>query len=169
MTLQIENEQEDALFEGVEELAGQICGRVLETENCPYEAEISLTFTDDEGIRELNRQFRGIDRATDVLSFPMTDFPAPADYGFLEDDELSAGCFHPESGELLLGDIVISTERARAQADAYGHSLKREIAFLIAHSMLHLLGYDHMSPEEAADMEKRQEDILQSLGITREG
>ena len=101
-----------------------------------------------------------------MLSFPMADFPAPADYSALE--EPAADCFHPETGELMLGDIVISVERARDQAEAYGHSLKREYAFLIAHSMLHLLGYDHMEPEEASVMEEKQEAALTALNITRQ-
>lgn len=166
MTLQIENETDTAPAEGFEELARSVCERVLDTEKCPYEAEISITVTDNEGIRDLNRRFREIDAPTDVLSFPMTDFPAPAAYDILEDE--AADCFNPETGELLLGDIIISEERAREQAEAYGHSLKRELAFLMAHSMLHLLGYDHMQPEEAAVMEQKQEAVLQSLGITRE-
>lgn len=168
MTLQIENETDTALPEAYEELVRQVCEKVLELEDCPYEAEISMTFTDNEGIRTLNRQFRDIDSPTDVLSFPMTDFPSPADYSVLEDPSFSADCFHPETGELLLGDIIISTERAKEQAEAYGHSLRREIAFLTAHSMLHLLGYDHMEPDEAAVMEQKQERALLELGITRD-
>ena len=92
----------------------------------------------------------------------------PHEYLVLEDEAAAADCFDPESGELLLGDIVISVERAAEQAEEYGHSLRREIAFLTAHSMLHLLGYDHMEAAEAEDMERRQEEILQALGITRE-
>ena len=181
MTLQIENEIEDltenadagdivSVFQAPSfaELAESVCDKVLDSEKCPYEAEISLTLTDNAGIHELNRQFRGIDRPTDVLSFPMTDFPAPAAYDILEDPSFSADCFNPETGELLLGDIIISVEKAVEQAAAYGHSLKREAAFLIAHSMLHLLGYDHMEPGEAAVMEQKQEAVLRELGITRE-
>ena len=182
MTLQIENETgnpegtgnqntaADPFFTdpGFEELARSVCEKVLDSENCPYEAEISMTLTDNEGIHELNRQFRGIDRPTDVLSFPMTDFPAPAAYDVLEDPEFSADCFNPETGELLLGDIILSVEKTAEQAESYGHSLKREAAFLLAHSMLHLLGYDHMEPDEAAVMEQKQEAVLQALGITRE-
>ena len=111
-----------------------------------------------------NTEFRGIERATDVLSFPMLPFETPADYSVAEDDE---SCFDLDSGELLLGDIMISAERAAAQAEEYGHSVKREFCFLVAHSMLHLLGYDHMTPEEAADMEARQAKALEELGITR--
>jgi probable rRNA maturation factor len=95
----------------------------------------------------------------------MCDYDTPGDFDWLE--EHGDDCFHPESGELLLGDIVISVEKVREQAEAYGHSEKRELAFLVAHSMLHLFGYDHMTPEESARMEAKQEAILQSLGITR--
>ncbi len=165
MTLQTENEQ--ILEPGFdwEALARQIAERVLDSENCPYEAEVSLTLTDNETIRGLNREYRGIDRETDVLSFPLVNFRHPADYEILEDAE--ADCFNPETGELMLGDIVISLEKAAAQAAEYGHGLRREFAFLTAHSMLHLLGYDHMEPGEAAVMEEKQEAVLASLGISR--
>jgi probable rRNA maturation factor len=164
MTVQFENEQKEPLDFDCREVAEAVIVRILDQENCPYEAEVSLTLTENGEIRRLNREFRQIDRETDVLSFPLVDFPAPADYRQLETD---AGCFNPESGELMLGDIVISVEKAREQAEEYGHSLKREIAFLIAHSMLHLLGYDHMLPEEAEIMEEKQEEALQALKITR--
>ena len=137
---------------------------VLDQEECPYEAQISLVLTDDDTIHSTNKEFRGIDRATDVLSFPMVDFPSPADYSVLEEDD---SCFHPESGELLLGDIMISVPRAVEQAREYGHSVKREYAFLIAHSMLHLLGYDHMEDEERLLMEEKQEQALKYLHIER--
>jgi len=115
-------------------------------------AEISLTFTDNEGIRTLNRDFRGIDKETDVLSFPLTDYSGTA----LPIDEINTS----------LGDIVISLERAKEQADEFGHSFDREIAFLTVHSMLHLLGYDHVnSEEEEIDMRKRQSDVLKNMGL----
>lgn len=167
MTLQIENEQERLLPFDYEQVAGQVINQVLDMEACPYEAEVSLTLTDDDRIRQMNKEFRDVDRPTDVLSFPMTDFPSPSDYDYLEQD--GEDCFHPETGELMLGDIVISVERAEAQAEEYGHSLRREYAFLIAHSMLHLLGYDHMVPDEAKIMEEKQEAALAALAITREG
>lgn len=167
MTLNLENEQDYEIPFDCEETARQVIGQVLASEKCPYEAEINLTLVDSAEICRLNREFRQIDRATDVLSFPMTDWDSPADYSCLEGEEAAAESFNPETGELLLGDIVISVERAAEQAEEYGHSLKREIAFLIAHSMLHLLGYDHMVPEEAAVMERKQEAALQALGITR--
>ena len=133
---------------------------------CPYECEVEIIFTDNEGIHELNREHRGIDRPTDVLSFPMLDFEVPGDLGLVEDSP--EDYFDPDTGELLLGDIVISVERAAAQAEEYGHSLKREIAFLVAHSMLHLFGYDHMNDEERRTMEEMQEEILKRKGYTRD-
>ncbi len=165
MTLRLEEEEDWSLDFDQEAVARQVIETVLDQEQCPYEAEVSLTLTDNQEIGRLNREFRQIDRPTDVLSFPMVDFPAPASYDYLEEAQ---DCFDPDSGELLLGDIVISVERARDQAREYGHSLLREYAFLIAHSMLHLLGYDHMTPEEAAVMEGKQEAALTALGITRE-
>ena len=123
-----------------------------------------MFLTDNSGIHEVNRQFRGIDAPTDVLSFPMIPFETPADYQILDQDE---SFFDLDTEELLLGDIMISAERVISQAEDYGHSIKREFCFLVAHSMLHLLGYDHMVPEEAAIMEQKQEAALEKLGITR--
>ena len=112
--------------------------------------EVSMTFTDNEGIRELNRAHRDIDRATDVLSFPMFDF---------EDES--------EELEGALGDIVISLERAQEQAETFGHSFEREVAFLCVHSMLHLLGYDHeTSQADELDMRRRQSEIMDKLGLS---
>ena len=164
MTISYEKETDIDLGIDCEELAKTVGDRVLDQENCPYESQISLILTDDEGIREVNREHRGLDRSTDVLSFPMVDFPSPAEYSVLEEDD---SLFDLDTGELLLGDIMISAEHVKAQAEAYRHSIRREFCFLVAHSMLHLLGYDHMTPPEAAVMEAKQEQVLQSLGITR--
>lgn len=109
-------------------------------------------------------EFRGIDRPTDVLSFPMIEYPAPGEFGFLEDRE---DCFDPESGELSLGDIVISKDRVTAQAQEYGHSVLREYAFLIVHSVLHLTGYDHIEDPQRQEMESVQREIMQRLDILR--
>lgn len=139
---------------------------VLEQEGCPYESQISLMITDNEGIREFNRDNRGIDKETDVLSFPNIDFVQPSDFELVEEDE--ADYFDPETGELILGDIIISAEKVKQQAAEYGHSEKREYAFLVAHSMYHLCGYDHMEEEEEAVMNEKQELLLQYLEITRD-
>ena len=132
-----------------EELATKVADAVLDYEKCPYEAQVELLLTMNEEIRQMNLEFRGIDRATDA---------------YLDTDDSS---FDPETGELMLGNIVISKERAKEQAEEYDHSVEREFAFLIAHSMLHLLGYDHMKDEERLVMEKKQREVLEMLGITR--
>ncbi len=139
---------------------------VLEQEGCPYESQISLMITDNEGIREFNRDNRGIDKETDVLSFPNIDFVQPSDFELVEEDE--ADYFDPETGELILGDIIISAEKVKQQAAEYGHSEKREYAFLVAHSMYHLCGYDHMEEEEEVVMNEKQELLLHYLEITRD-
>lgn len=164
MTVFLENEQEQSFEFDFRETASRVAQVVLDQEGCPYEAQIDLVLTTDEEIQKTNREFRGIDRPTDVLSFPMVDFPSPADYSVLEEDE---SLFHPESGELLLGDIMISIPTAVRQAEEYGHGILREYAFLIAHSVLHLLGYDHMEEEERRLMEEKQRQALDSLQITR--
>ncbi|MGN0404438.1 MAG: rRNA maturation RNase YbeY [Bariatricus sp.] len=164
MRIYLENEGDLELDLDYQELARKVADAVLDYEQCPYEAEVELLLTMNEEIREMNREFRDIDRATDVLSFPMIAYEAPADFGFLEEDE---SCFDPDTGELMLGNIVISKEKVLEQAEEYGHTVRREYAFLIAHSMLHLLGYDHMEEEERAVMEKKQREILDGLGITR--
>lgn len=173
MTIHLENEYEQQPISEVFdfdclELAKKVVFQVLEQENCPYEATVEILLTSDEEIKKMNQEHRGIDRVTDVLSFPMVDFEVPAVYDFLENVE-SDFYFDPDSGELLLGDMVLSLPRIVSQAKEYGHSRKREYAFLIAHSMLHLLGYDHIIPEEAEIMEKKQQEILNTLEIYREG
>ncbi len=124
----------------------------LDHENFYNDCQVSVTFTDNEGIKELNRDYRGIDKETDVLSFPLTAFE---------------GTEEPPADEpqMPLGDIVISVEKAHAQAEEFGHSFEREAAFLCVHSMLHLLGYDHVnSEEEDAEMRRRQSEILEKMG-----
>lgn len=155
----------DFMFD-TEETVKSVAEAVLDSEGCPYETCINVLVTDNEGIREYNRQFRGIDRETDVLSFPNLDFDKPG--VFLVEEEREADYFDPDSGELVLGDIILSVDRIKEQAENYGHSLKREFAFLVAHSMLHLCGYDHMEEADAALMEAKQEAVLQGLGITRD-
>ncbi len=164
VSVQYECETDISLGLDCEALAKEVAQSVLELENCPYDSQVNLVLTDNSGIHEVNRQFRGIDAPTDVLSFPMIPFETPADYQILDQDE---SFFDLDTEELLLGDIMISAERVISQAEDYGHSIKREFCFLVAHSMLHLLGYDHMVPEEAAIMEQKQEAALEKLGITR--
>ena len=166
MTFYVENET-DCKFPFLEEEIVRLVGEaVLEEEGCPYEVQVNVVVADREGIRELNREFRGIDRETDVLSFPNVEFTK--DGVFEIDDSREADYFDPDTGELLLGDIMISADKVLEQAQRFGHSVKREFAFLVAHSMFHLCGYDHMDEAEAKRMECRQENILSKLGITRD-
>lgn len=138
----------------------------LEHENFPYAAEVNLTLTDDAGIHELNREYRQTDRATDVLSFPLLSYERAGDFSFLNEE--CGDDFNPDTGEVMLGDIIISVEHVLRQAETYGHSPRREFSFLIVHSMLHLFGYDHMTDEEAAVMEEKQRQILDAMNISRE-
>lgn len=165
MTIQIECECRDIPEFDYEDLIKKVVTASLDYEECPYEAEVNVVLTDNEEIHRVNKEFRETDRPTDVLSFPMVEYEEPGNFDFLEE---RYDCFHPESGELLLGDIMISVERAREQAEEYGHSLEREIAFLTAHSMLHLCGYDHMEEDERLVMEEKQREILNLLGIKRD-
>ena len=157
-----ENEQEkEKITEEIEKTIMQVCETALNEEHFNSDVQISLTFTDNAGIKEMNAEYRDIDRATDVLSFPMLDFEEPGKP--IEDSADKDGSF------ILLGDIVISLERAREQAEEYGHTFRREVAFLTAHSMLHLLGYDHVDdPEGEKIMFAKQDEILNILGISRD-
>ena len=165
MTFCVENETNQELPFDTEKIAKQVIEQALEQENCPYEVTVDILLTDNDGIHQLNRDYRNVDRPTDVLSFPNVDYDEPANFDSIEDR--IEDYFDPESGELCLGDIVISIDKVYEQANEFGHTPLREYAFLIAHSMLHLLGYDHMVEEEAKVMEAKQEAILEALGITR--
>ena len=145
-------------------LAKMVAEKVLDMEKCPWDAQVNLVLTDNEEIQRVNTEFREIAAPTEVLSFPMIPFETPADYAIVEEDE---SYFDLDTDELLLGDIMISVDKVFAQAEEYGHSVTREFCFLVAHSMLHLLGYDHMTPEEAVVMENKQRTALDELGITR--
>ena len=145
------------------ELYEAVVEAVLDILRCPYEATVSLTLTSDEEIKLINKETRDIDAATDVLSFPMNDYPNEGDFSELEN---SMDAFDPDSGELILGDIVLSYDHVLAQAYEYGHSIEREYAFLITHSMLHLCGYDHMQEEERGRMEDKQKEIIDELSKT---
>ncbi|HWI51586.1 MAG TPA: rRNA maturation RNase YbeY [Symbiobacteriaceae bacterium] len=156
MAVWIANDQEKvALTEAQESLVERVAQRALEMAARPElsESEVSVTFVDDEQIMDLNRDHRGLHKPTDVLSFSQ-----------LEGEELAA---MPEGEPVLLGDIVVSLERCVEQAADYGHSFERELGFLVAHGMLHLLGYDHQTPEDEAAMMARTEEILGGLGLTR--
>ena len=155
----LENETEEEVEQSLIDELIEVCNAVMEEEECNFDAEISFTLTDNENIRQINSMYRNIDRATDVLSFPMLEF---------EDDETDA-VYETDGESVMLGDIVISIEKAREQAKGFNHSFRREMAFLTAHSMLHLLGYDHVDDEEGERiMIEKQNKVLNKLGITRE-
>ena len=165
MTVTIEYEAEKKLSLPYEEIIREIVEASLDYEECPYEAEVNVILTDNPSIQEINREHRQIDAPTDVLSFPLVDYGRPADFSHVE--EQAEDYFNPETGELMLADIVISVDTVEEQAEKYGHSQRRELAFLVAHSMLHLCGYDHMEEEERLDMEARQRAILDTRGYSR--
>ena len=161
--------EEEVAFDvdfNAEEVAEAVINQIADMEEVPYEFDIYVTMVDNASIQEINKEHRGIDRPTDVLSFPNLDFMTAGDFSLVEEDEVNY--FDPETGMLLMGDIVISVDKVAEQALEYGHSKRREFAFLVAHSMLHLCGYDHMEEEEAAIMEAKQKEALEALGITRE-
>lgn len=166
MTFYVENETSFVFPFSTEEVVEAVASQVLDMEGCPYEVQINVLITDNEGIREYNRQYRGIDKETDVLSFPNLDYERPGSFEIGKERE--ADYFDPDTGELIMGDIILSVDRIQEQAASYGHSLKREFAFLTAHSMFHLCGYDHMKEEEARIMESRQEEALGLAGFTRD-
>jgi probable rRNA maturation factor len=167
MTVNFEYETNIELDLDYKDIITRVVEMASDYENCPYEVEVNVLLTDNENIKSINEESREIDMPTDVLSFPMIEYEKAADFSYIEEEEPDY-LFNPDSGELLLGDIVISVEKVIEQAEKYNHSKKRELAFLAAHSMLHLFGYDHMVDEERIIMEQKQEDILSKLGIIRE-
>ena len=164
MTITIDYEAKKKLDLDWREIIQDIVLGAMDLE-CPYEAEVNVVLTDNPGICQVNLECRGVDAPTDVLSFPMVEYEEPACFDGVE--EIFADCFNPESGELMLGDIMISVHKVEEQAKKYGHSQKRELAFLTAHSMLHLFGYDHMEEAERLVMEERQRRILEDRGYVR--
>lgn len=140
-----------------EKLIKEVVSRVLEEERVLPEVDVYITLTNNEEIHKINKEYRDVDRPTDVLSFPMYERDEIAGLKNDTDDEI----------EKILGDIIVSIEKVREQAEEYGHSFERELAYLVTHGMLHLLGYDHMIEEEKTVMRKREEEILETLNITR--
>lgn len=166
MTLNIETEVDIPENLEYKKIIEDVVNTALNFEDCPYEVELNVILTNNEEIALINRDYRDIFKPTDVLSFPMVDYIAPGDFTELDtyDEE---DYFNPETGELMLGDIIISMEKVVEQAEKYGHSRERELGFLVAHSMLHLFGYDHMEPEETEVMEVKQHDILKLINLNR--
>ena len=167
MAINIVNETDYTFGFEYEDIINRVIEGAIEYVDCPFYSVVDVTFVDDEAIRQINKEYRQMDKSTDVLSFPMIDYEEAGNFDFLEDDSYQ-DCFEPDTGELLLGDIIISVEHMNKQAENYGHSVEREMAFLVAHSMFHLFGYDHMEDDERIEMERMQEDLLNKLGITRE-
>ena len=164
MTITLEAEIDPEFDFDYEAKAKEVILAAIEAENFPFEAEVDVTLTDNETIHEMNCTYREVDRPTDVLSFPLLSYDAPGDFSKLED---TPDNFNPDTGEAMLGDIVLSVPKIKEQAAEYGHSELREYCFLILHSMLHLFGYDHMTEDDAAIMINKQKDILNYLGILR--
>ena len=164
MTLTVEEEVEVSFDFDYRKLAEEVILAALEMEEFPYETEINLCLVSMEEIQEINREHRKIDAPTDVLSFPLITYPIPGDFSDLD---LDGDNFNPDTGEALLGDIILCTDKVKEQAGRFGHSEKREFAFLILHSMFHLFGYDHMTQEDSEIMETKQNKILGQMGILR--
>ena len=146
--LEEENKVEESILEKMQESAEYLINKEGIDEE---RSEVSLTIVSPEEIRELNRDYRGKDSVTDVLSFPQ----------FEPDEEV------PEDGEIMLGDVVINVDRVKTQAEEFGHSFEREFVYLFTHSILHLLGYDHEEEDEKALMRKLEEDAMEHIGLTR--
>ena len=164
MTIYIESECDVDFDFDYEKIANDVINTAIDYMEFPFESEVSVTLTDDDGIHAINKEFRNIDSATDVLSFPMIEYETAGDFSKIEDND---DLFNPETGEVILGDIVLNVPRIHKQAQEFGHSDLREYAFLIAHSMLHLFGFDHMTEVDASVMEDKQREILNTLNITR--
>ncbi len=135
----------------LESLLKQIVSDILDMEGVNRDGEVSITLVDNQEIQDLNKEYRGLDEATDVLAFPV-----------------EKGDFSDHPGPVLLGDVIVSTDKASAQAQEYGHSLTRELSFLVAHGLLHLLGYQHEDPKQQKEMEEKSEKILDALNIGRD-
>lgn len=166
MSVYIENEYEKDIPERFYEVAEEIVDASLSFLKCPYEVEVNIIFTGDEGIREINNEFRSIDSPTDVLSFPLIDYVSPGNFDTIEDRLVEY--VNQDTEELMFGDIILNVDRIHSQAEEFGHSVIRELAFLVAHSMLHLAGYDHIDDDMRRDMEESQNTILNMKGYTRD-
>lgn len=174
MTIYYENQTDYEFDFDYKKTANDVISKTLLLEHFNYDVEVSITFVDEENIREINKEFRDLDKSTDVLSFPMIEYDS--DYSRISDREEELYDFindridikNPDTDEIILGDIVLCIPVIIMQAQEYNHSILREYAFLIAHSMLHLLGYDHIEEDERIIMENKQNQILESLSITRD-
>ncbi len=165
MTVYFEDEAGISFGFDPEEKVEEMIAFVRDHVECPYDIEVSVTLVDTDTIRQVNSQFRQIEKVTDVLSFPMMEYDSPRDFGgqaFQNSLSLS-----PDTQEMILGDILLCSEVVKTQAEEYGHSELREFCFLVVHSMLHLFGYDHIQEEDRREMEEEQRKIMERLGINR--
>ncbi|MCI9538006.1 MAG: rRNA maturation RNase YbeY [Eubacterium sp.] len=165
MTVYFEDEAGISFGFDPEEKVEEVIAFVRDHVECPYDIEVSVTLVDTDTIRQVNSQFRQIEKVTDVLSFPMMEYDSPRDFGgqaFQNSLSLS-----PDTQEMILGDILLCSEVVKTQAEEYGHSELREFCFLVVHSMLHLFGYDHIQEEDRREMEEEQRKIMERLGINR--
>lgn len=153
--------------EDLEELLNEVIDFALVCEGIDFQYEVSVVLVDNKEIREINKEMRNIDKETDVLSFPMLHYPEGKVFKEVyADQEFDDSYF--DGDDLVLGDIVLSLEKCKEQSEEFNHSFKRECAYLTVHSVLHLLGYDHMVEEDKIRMRKREEEILNKLNIIRE-
>lgn len=174
MTVYFENQTDYEFDFDYKEIANKVINKTLLHERFNHDVEVSITFADEDSIREINKEFRDIVKSTDVLSFPMIEYDP--DYSRISDrkEEMydfvndNIDIINPDSDEIILGDIVLCIPILLNQAKEYNHSILREYAFLIVHSMLHLLGFDHIEEDERIIMENKQKEILESLNITRD-
>lgn len=166
MSVFIDNDPGVDVPDSYHNIVRDIIDEAISFVECPYECEVNVVFTDNAGIQEMNNSFRNIDAPTDVLSFPLLEYETPGDLSLVDEDSIDS--FNQDTGELMLGDIVLNVDRIASQAEEYGHTRRRETAFLVAHSMLHLFGYDHIDDTERREMERLQEQILTKKGYTRE-
>lgn len=165
MTLYFEDEAKLSFEFDLEKQLEKVISFVSDYVKCPYEIEVSVTMVDKITIQNVNSEFREMNQLTDVLSFPMMEYGRPADF---QESVFQGSCsFSPDTGELVLGDIVLCSEVIKEQAKEYGHSEIREFSFLVVHSMLHLFGYDHILEKDRMEMEEEQRKIMNMLGIQR--
>ncbi len=160
LIIDIVNEQDKLrVTKETEKLIEDVIENTLRREGFEHDSYVSVTLTDNEEIKEVNLVQRGIDRVTDVLSFPVLEF---------EDGEMQADAGDYFEDKLILGDVLLSLERAKEQSEDFGHSFEREVGYLVCHSILHLLGYDHESEDEREIMREKEEKVLSELSLTRD-
>ena len=165
MSIDFCNDNDEEFGFDQENLLERLVSCTAKTLNCPYEVSVSVSIVSLDEIHELNKEYREIDRPTDVLSFPMNEYDKS---GVFEGETFETSVtLDPDTDELMLGDIVLCADKVRSQAEEYGHSEEREYAFLVVHSLLHLFGFDHIDDEDRQIMEAKQNEILSYLNINR--